>query len=253
LILFAWHGGVLQLNAAPWLNAKESMRRIIRVGAPAAMSNAINPLGMAIVTGFVATIGDTAVAGFGAATRVQGVLVVPMLALSSGIGPVVGQAWGAGDAGRARAGLRLTHLSVAAIGIGVAVFLALFAGPVAALMTSGSDAQGYTATYLRIASWGYLGFGILITSNAAMNARDKALWSMSLSGARIFALYVPLTWLGVQVAGFEGMIIGALAANLLSAWMALIAVRSVDLGTLGGALVRAPSDWLVGGRRRARD
>ncbi len=249
LIVFAWHGGVLQLNAAPWLDAKESMRRIVRVGAPAALSNAINPMGMAIVTGFVATIGDTAVAGFGAATRVQGVLVVPMLALSSGIGPVVGQAWGAGDQDRAQAGLRLTHLSCAAIGIGVAVFLAIFAGPVAAFMTSGSEAQAYTATYLRIASWGYLGFGILITSNAAMNARDRALWSMSLSGARIFALYVPLTWLGVQIAGFEGMIIGALAANLLSAWLALIAVQSVGLGTLGGAPVRVPSQWLVGGAR----
>ncbi|HEY9040479.1 MAG TPA: MATE family efflux transporter [Roseovarius sp.] len=247
LILFAWHGGVLQLNAAPWLDARESMRRIVRVGAPAAMSNAINPLGMAIVTGFVATIGDTAVAGFGAATRVQGVLVVPMLALSSDIGPVVGQAWGAGDTDRAQAGLRLTHLACAVIGIGVAVFLALFAGPVAALMTSGSEAQGYTVTYLRIASWGYLGFGIVITSNAAMNARDRALWSMSLSGTRIFALFVPLTWLGVRVAGFAGMVIGALAANLVSAWLALIAVRSVGLGTVGGAPVRVPSNWLVRG------
>ncbi|WP_113912160.1 MATE family efflux transporter [Roseovarius dicentrarchi] len=247
LIVFASYGGVLQLKAAPWLRARDSMRRIIRVGAPAAMSNAINPLGMAIVTGFVASIGDTAVAGFGAATRVQGVLVVPMLALSSGIGPVVGQAWGAGDHARARAGLRLTHLSVAAIGITVAVFLALFAGPVAALMTSGSEAQEFTASYLRIASWGYLGFGILITSNAAMNARDRALWSMSLSGLRIFALYVPLTWLGVQVAGFEGMIIAALTANLVSAWLALIAVRSVGLGTLGGASVRVPSQWLTRG------
>ncbi len=244
LVLYAIYAEVLQLNAAPWRSAIDSMRRIVRVGAPAAMSTAINPLGMAIVTGFVATLGDTAVAGFGAATRVQGVLVVPMLALSSGIGPVVGQAWGAGDAERAREGLRLTHLSCAAIGVGVAVFLALFAGPLAKLMTSGSEAQAYTATYLRIASWGYLGFGILITSNAAMNARDRALWSMSLSGTRIFVLYVPLTWAGVQTAGYEGMIFGALAGNLISAWLALIAVRSVGLGTVGWAPVRAPSEWL---------
>lgn len=245
LALFAWQGGVLQLNAAPWRGGRKSVRRIVRVGAPAALSNAINPLGMAIVTGFVATIGDTAVAGFGAATRVQGVLVVPMLALSSGIGPVVGQAWGAGDRGRARAGLRLTHLSCAVIGLGVAALLAVLAGPVAALMTSGSEAQVYTATYLRIASWGYLGFGILITSNAAMNARDRALWSMSLSGVRIFALYVPMTWAGVQIAGYQGMILGALAANLLSAWLALIAVRSVGLGTVGWGPVRAPAGWLA--------
>ncbi|MDO5758778.1 MAG: MATE family efflux transporter [Rhodobacterales bacterium] len=253
LTLFAWHGGVLQLNAAPWMDAKDSILRIVRVGAPAALSNAINPLGMAIVIGFVATISDTAVAGFGAATRVQGVLVVPMMALSSGIGPVVGQAWGANDPDRARAGLRLTHMSVAAIGVAVALFLALFADPIAALMTSGGDAQIYTASYLRIASWGYAGFGILITSNSAMYARDRALWSMGLSGTRIFALFVPMTWLGVQVAGYQGMIIGALAANLISAWLALIAVQSVGLGTLGGAPVRIPSEWLQRGAGRVRN
>jgi putative MATE family efflux protein len=246
LAVFAWHAGVLQLSAAPWHGALASVRRIVRVGAPAAMSNAINPLGMAIVTGFVATIGDTAVAGFGAATRVQGVVVVPLLALSSGIGPVVGQAWGAGNEARAREGLRITHLACAIFGIAVAALLLFFAAPVAALMTSGSEAQAYTATYLRIASWGFLGYGILITANAAMNARDRALWSMSLSGSRIFLLYVPMTWAGVQLGGYSGMIIGALIANLLSGWIALIAVRSVGLGVIGWAPVRIPSDWLAG-------
>ncbi|MFD0859327.1 MATE family efflux transporter [Roseovarius aquimarinus] len=245
LVLFARHAGVLRFDAAPWQGAIASVRRIVRVGAPAAMSNAINPLGMAIVTGFVATIGDTAVAGFGAATRVQGVVVVPLLALSSGIGPVVGQAWGAGDTARAREGLRLCHLACGVFGIAVAALLLMTAGPLAALMTSGSEAQAYTATYLRIASWGFMGYGVLITANAAMNARDRALWSMSLSGTRIFALYVPMTWAGVQLAGYPGMIIGALVANLISGWMALVAVRAVGLGVTGWAPVRVPSEWLA--------
>ncbi|MFX0546044.1 MATE family efflux transporter [Roseovarius sp. S1116L3] len=246
LVLFALQAGVLQLGSAPWQGAVRSVRRIVRVGAPAAMSNAINPLGMAIVTGFVATIGDTAVAGFGAATRVQGVVVVPLLALSSGIGPVVGQAWGAGNEERARDGLRICHAACVIFGLGVAALLLVSAVPLARIMTSGSEAQVYTATYLRIASWGFMGYGILITANAAMNARDRALWSMSLSGTRIFLLYVPMTWLGVQLGGYGGMIIGALVANLVSGWLSLIAVRSVGLGVLDWAPIRIPSDRLAG-------
>ena len=245
VVLFALHAGVLQLSAAPWQGAVRSIRRIVRVGAPAAMSNAINPLGMAIVTGFVATIGDTAVAGFGAATRVQGVVVVPLLALSSGIGPVVGQAWGAGDEARARTALRICHAACAVFGLGVAALLLFLAAPIASIMTSGSEAQAYTSTYLRLASWGFLGYGILITANAAMNARDRALWSMSLSGTRIFLLYVPMTWAGVQLGGYSGMIVGALVANLFSGWMALIAVRAVGLGVTGWAPVRLPAQWLA--------
>ncbi|WP_281967239.1 MATE family efflux transporter [Roseovarius nanhaiticus] len=244
LLIFATSIGTVQFSAAPWRGLMASMRRIVRVGAPAAMSNAINPLGMAIVTGFVATIGDTAVAGFGAATRVQGVVVVPLLALSSGIGPVVGQAWGAGNEERARKGLRICHAACVIFGLSVAALLLIFAGPLAAIMTSGSEAQAYTATYLRIASWGFLGYGILITANAAMNARDRALWSMSLSGTRIFALYVPMTWAGVQLGGYGGMIVGALIANLISGWVSLVMVRSVGLGVIDWAPVRVPSRWL---------
>lgn len=246
IVLYAWSCGVVQFNMAPWRGLAASVRRIVRVGAPAAMSNAINPLGMAIVTGLVATIGDTAVAGFGAATRVQGVLVVPLLALSSGIGPVVGQAWGAGDTARAREGLRICHITCAVFGLSVAVLLQFLAMPIAALMTSGSEAQEFTATYLRIASWGYLGFGVLITANAAMNARDRALWSMSLSGTRIFGLYVPMTWVGGQLGGYTGMIVGALTANLIGGWLSLIAVRTVGIDVVGWAPVRVPSEWLAG-------
>lgn len=68
---------------------------------------------------------------------------------------------------------------------------------------------------------------------------------MSLSGTRIFMLYVPMTWAGLQLGGYTGMLIGAVIANLLSGWMALIAVRSVGLGAMCWAPVRWPSDWLA--------
>ena len=245
LVYGCWVGAVC-LNCAPFRHLATSFRRIGRIGAPAAFSNAINPAGMAIVTAAIATIGDAAVAGFGAATRVQSLLLVPMLALSSGIGPVVGQAWGADMQQRARDAMRLAFLWCIAIGFCVATILFIFAEPIADVMTSGAEEAKFAVSYMRIASWGFFCYGILITANAAMNARDRALWSMSVSAVRIFVIYVPLTWFGVWVAGYTGMLFAAVAANVIGAWIALIAAHSVGLVHLDWRVVRGPAERLRG-------
>src|SRR6056297_934322 len=245
LLTFALHQGAIRLDCAPLTDLRKSIRRIARVGLPAALSNAINPAGMAAVTAAVAVVGDAAVAGFGAAARVQSILFVPMLALSSGIGPVVGQAWGAGMTARARAALRLTFLLCLGYGLALAVLLTLLAGPVARLMTAGDGAAPYTAQYLRVVGWAFFGYGILVTGNAAMNARDRAVWSVALSAARIALVYIPLAWAGVYLAGYAGILGAALLANLAGAWGALVATRAVALLALDWAVVRAPARWLA--------
>ncbi|SIS56517.1 putative efflux protein, MATE family [Roseivivax lentus] len=215
--------------------------RIVKVGGPASLSNAINPAGMAAVTAAVAIIGASAVGGFGAATRVQNLLFVPMLALSAGIGPVVGQAWGAGDKARARETVRLTFLLCLGYGIAVSALLWLTAGPIARVMTNGLQAVPYAEQYLRWVSVSFFGYGILVTANAAMNAREKPLFSLSLSLGRIGLLYVPLAWVGAYTLGYSGILAAAVAANLGAVLGAIVLCRRTGvLGALGlGGAVRA--------------
>jgi putative MATE family efflux protein len=241
LFAFAMSQGAIRLDCAPLSDLRGSIRRIARVGLPAALSSAINPAGMAAVTAAVAMLGDAAVAGFGAAARVQSILFVPMLALSSGIGPVVGQAWGGARYDRARDTMRLSVLICLAYGLGLAVLLMVFAGPIATLMTGGDGAAPYTAQYLRVVGWGYFGYGIIVTANAAMNARDRAVWSMGLSAARIAFVYIPFAWIGVWLMGFPGVLLAGLAANILGAWAALIATRATGLLHMNWLFVRLPA------------
>ncbi|MEK0165587.1 MATE family efflux transporter [Phaeobacter sp. JH18-32] len=191
-----------------------SIREVVRVGLPAAFSNAINPAGMAMVTAAAATLGDTVVAGLGAAQRVQSVALVPLLALSAGIGPVVGQNWGADERDRARLAVWRSWQFCIGYGLAVALLLTVLAPSIAGLIASDEGAAQKTAQYLRVVSWSFLGYGVLVTANAAMNARSKALWSMGLSLMRIFVVYVPLAWLGVWLFGYAGILGAAVIANL---------------------------------------
>ncbi len=234
--LLGWCGGLLD---GIWRSAG----KILNVGLPAAFSNAINPAGMALVTAAVATVGETAVAGFGAATRVQSMALVPLLALSAGIGPVVGQNWGAKAKDRAQDATRYAFLFCIGYGAAVALVLAIFAEPIAGLFTSGTEDKAFAVTYLRFVGASLFGYGIVVTANAAMNARDKALWSMSLSLGRIFLLYLPLAWLGALTLGFSGIVLAAIAANVIAAWGGLVAAKSTDLLRL--------DTWLIDMPRRA--
>lgn len=231
-VYIAWRRGLLGWCGGLFDGLWASTVKIFRVGGPAAFSNAINPAGMALVTAAVATVGEAAVAGFGAATRVQAVALVPLMAMSAGIGPVVGQNWGAQAKDRARGAMEAAFLFCLGYGALVAAVLMLFAEPIAGLLAAGEQDSAYAATYLRYVGLSMFGYGMVVTANAAMNARDKALWSMGLSLSRIFVLYLPLAWLGALTLGFPGIVAAAVAANVIAGWAAVIAARGTGLSTL---------------------
>lgn len=224
---YAVRCGYLDFTVGFFHDLRDSLGQLLRVSVPAALSTAINPAGTVFVTAAVATLGYSAVAGFGAATRVQSVALVPLLALSSGIGPVVGQNWVAGYNDQARAAVRQSWLVCLGYGVLLGTSLFLFAEPVASAIASGADAAEYTSKYLTYVGWSPFGYGILVTANAAMNARSKAILSMSLSLSRIFLIYLPLAWGGVWLFGYNGILFAVIAANLFAVFGALVAARSV--------------------------
>ncbi len=238
---YAVHRGYIDLRVDVRADLRRSVGELVNIGAPAAFSNAINPAGMALVTAAVATLGDAAVAGFGAATRVQSVAMVAMLALSSGIGPVVGQNWGAGKEDRSRTALRQSWLFCCMYGALLALVLFGLADATARAIASDPAAAEYTRQYLVVVSGSLFGYGILVTANAAMNARSKAIHSMSLSLGRNFVIYLPLAWIGVLAFGYPGILAATVAANLLVVVGALIAAQSVGLFKTSNPLIAAPA------------
>ncbi len=225
---YARRTGILRTCAAPLDGIAASLRAVLSVGLPAAFSNAINPAGLALVTAAVATLGEAAVAGFGAATRVQSIAIVAFLALSAGIGPVVGQNWGAGKRERAQRAVLQAWGFCAVFGLMLAAALTVLAPQIAGVFADGAAAE-FAARYLQIVGWSLFGYGILVTANAAMNARSRAVFAMSLSLSRIVLAYVPLAWLGASWAGYDGILLAAVAANLLAVLGAFLCAAATGL------------------------
>jgi putative MATE family efflux protein len=228
---------------------RAAIAEITSVGFPAALSRAINPAGMALVTAAVATVGDQAVAGFGAAARVQSVTLVPFFALSAGLAPVVGQAWGAERPERAREALRLGTWFAVGYGLLAGLALSVFADPLARAMTANGTAAEFTALYLRVVGWSLAGYGLVIAANAALTARSRASWALGLSLTRIGLFYVPLAWLGVSLFGYAGILAAAVIANATGAWLALSATQINELTRARWRFLTAPAAAVARVRR----
>jgi putative MATE family efflux protein len=210
-------------------------KAIIRVGLPAAFSNAINPLGLSILTALVALEGEAAVAGFGAAGRLQSFVIVPLLGLSGAIGAIVGQNWGAGRFDRAREAVVYAFGFCIVWGLMVAIGMIAAGESFASLFSDDPEVIAAFAAYLRIAAWGYAGFGLLIVGNGIMNAVDRASFALLQSVARVFLVMLPVALILQPSMGADAIYTAELAANLFGAVSALVLVRLV--------LVRKAPAW----------
>src|SRR5258705_5359859 len=77
----------------------QTFREILRVGAPMSLQPLLNNLMLALLTGFVGSLGATALAGFGAAVRLEYVLYPLTFGLGAGLLAMVGTNIGAGQPG----------------------------------------------------------------------------------------------------------------------------------------------------------
>jgi Na+-driven multidrug efflux pump len=218
---FGFEGNLAVIKEA---HLRPCVRQIMRVAGPAALSNSINPIGLSVLTALLASQGAEAVAGFGAAGRIQGFATVPLLALSGSIGAIVGQNWGANMPQRSRQAMLYAGIFAILYGLVTALILAANGKWLAGFFTDDPVVIEEFATYLAIAAWGYAGFGVLIVANGALNAVDQSRFALMQSAARVFLVMLPFAWLLRGQWGPNAIYAAELAANLAGGALAAIIV-----------------------------
>lgn len=213
-----------------------SWRDILHVGIPAAGTNVIVPVGLTLVTAMIARFGPEAVAGFGVASRIESMTLVPYYALSAIIGPFVGQNLSAGKEDRIIEALRLCAGFCVASGLGIAGLLALAAYGLPTLFSDNADVLQVARSFLWIAPLGYGGYGVVMVMNASFNGLGNPLPGVAISAGRILVLYVPLALLGMAFFAERGIFAAYAGANILSGMFAYGWARHTVTGQHARAL-----------------
>lgn len=199
---------------------KRSWKDILHVGIPAAGTNAIVPIGVAVITAMVARYGPEAVAGYGVASRIESMMLVIYYAMSAIIGPFVGQNLAAGKQDRILQALRLCMLFSIGSGLVIALVLAVFAGYLPTLFSDSTAVISIAKIYLWIAPIGYGAYGVVMVMNASFNGMGHPMPGVAISVGRMLVLYVPLASAGMVFLGSTGIFAAYPVANILSGVLA---------------------------------
>lgn len=207
---------LVSTDKVPFSKVKQSWKSITYVGVPAALMQAINPLSLSILTGLLAGFGDSVVAGFGAAGRVEMIIMNIPMAFGSVMGPFAGQNWGANKVERIKEGAKFSALITLVWGALIFVLSLLFSHQIISLFSKDSDVIRVGSKYLITLSVGYGFLGILQISTQSMNGIGKPMNAGMVTLLKAFGLNIPLALIFSQSFQESGIFFASSISNIIA-------------------------------------
>lgn len=200
----------------PSVPAWVEVRTIFSLGIPAGLQMAVISGGSAAIMSVVTRFGGSIVGGFGAAQRLDALIMVPAQALGIATSSMVGQNIGAGRWDRVARITREAVLFNIAVMVTVALAIVAFAPRLVSLFIRDPEAVRFGAKYLRTVALFYPFLGINFVLNGAVRASGAMYQVLILNVISFWVLRYPLTSLFASLLGDVGIGAGIAASFVVS-------------------------------------
>ncbi len=195
---------------------KDSMKRLLVIAVPAGLTSGLPSIVNSVILALLVQSGAEAVAAFGVASRVEAFCFIIMMALASGMAPIIGQNWGANRMDRVRETLKDAIWFCVLWSAFVAVVLGVFAKFFAGLFSDEIGVQHYTVLYFLIVPFTYPFSNIVNGWASAFNAMGKPQYSAGLLFLKLIVLLIPALYLGHMILGVTGVFWAIALINILT-------------------------------------
>lgn len=200
----------------------EDFRPIFKIAGPAMLTNVATPIGNAIVIKAIAQFGGAYVAGFAIIGRISPVAFALVFALSGAIAPIIGQNFGALNFSRIRETLNNSLVFNAVYVTLVSILLYILQDPIITLF----KLEGEAAELMRIfCTWIAITFifnGVQFISNSVFNNLGKPMYATWFNVGKSTLGTLPFVYLGGQMAGAIGVLIGQAAGGMIFAMAGMV-------------------------------
>lgn len=198
--------------------------RIVSLAAPTAAGMAVMSVGGLLFNRLLAGFGELAVAAYGAASKVDMIVALPIMGLAGAAVSIVGMFAGAGRVDLVRSTALYTYRWAVLLAslIGIAAFL----GSTQILRLFTADAQaisiGHTYLGFMILAYPMMAFGM--TSGRLLQGIGHGVPSLVITSFRVLIIGVPLAYAVVLLldapieAVWASALTGGLCSTILSAW-----------------------------------
>lgn len=204
----------------PSLPKKKYFSMLFKLGIPSGFQMMSISAGTAAITSVVAHFGAHVLAGYGAASRITNLIMLPATTLGSTVNSMSGQNIGAGKWLRvnviAKSGLII--IIVVSLTIGGLVFL--FSSQLIHLFVNDASTIHFGSIYLKIVSFFYMFLGINFILNNVVRAAGAMFQALALNIISFWILRFPLTLLISHWVGPEGIALGMGLSFIISSVVA---------------------------------
>ena len=165
--------------------------KIFFQSAPISAALFMISIGNFIILAYASRFGEPAIAGYGAATRFEQILLLPVLGLNTAIISIVGQNFGAKEYLRVKQSYyqAITYGTILMIISGLIIFFS--ADKIVSIFTNDVVVINYGTIYLKISALIFPTYPIYFISNGFFMALKKASYAMNLNIIRNVVLPIP--------------------------------------------------------------
>jgi putative MATE family efflux protein len=198
----------LRLSLRPRPFDRPLIRRLLRIGAPAAADMVILNAGFVMIIGMLGRIDEIAVAAHGVGLRIQALAFIPGLSVSQATGAMVGQALGRGDPdearGVARASIVLCTVIMSTLAIAIVIAAPMIVGVFD--VDPSSELGEYAIEWMRILGYGMPIVGVHIALVGLLQGAGATKTSLRINLIGTILFQIPLGvilgfWVGWGVFG----------------------------------------------------
>jgi len=158
-------------------------------------------VGNLIILWYISTFGEFATAGYGAATRFEQILLLPVLGLNTAIISIVGQNFGAKQFSRVKQSYFYAIFYGFTIMIVAGIIIFLSADKIVSIFTNNTVVINYGTIYLKISALMLPAYPIYFISNGFFMAIKKSHYSMFLNIVRNILLAIPTIYFANFIGG----------------------------------------------------
>ncbi|SDN74116.1 MATE family efflux transporter [Alkalicoccus daliensis] len=211
----------------PFIPAKEQAARIFKLGLPAGLSMMVISGGVLAIMTVVTSFGEEVVAGFGAAQRLDSLIMIPALTLGSAINSMAGQNIGADKWERVSDITKSGLILIAVVSLSISTIVFFSAEWAVSLFVQDTETIAFGTMYVKTVAFFYPFLGINFVVNGVVRAAGAMFQVFVLNIISFWILRFPLTYFAASLFGEAGIGIGMGASLVLSS---LIAVGYYRLG-----------------------
>lgn len=207
---------LLPFNNLQFAKLKDSARRLMFIAMGAGVTSAIGPLVNSVIIALMSKYGTEAVAAFGVATRIEAFAFIILMALAVGMGPIIGQNYGAQSYERVRQTLRQAIGFSVLWCLGIGVLLIGFAQPLAEIFSEDPAVVYYTKLSFLIIAPSYMFHSLVNGWSSAFNAMGMPRISVSITVIKMLLLMIPAVIIGASLGGPMGIFMAIAIVNIIT-------------------------------------